>query len=71
MKTVSIKTKPTKYKYVVECLKCGKTTFMAGFKHNGKQNTKHYPTEKEAAIAVDVYLISKGKDPVNILIKKI
>ncbi len=29
-----------------------------------------YPTERDAAIAIDKYLISKGKEPVNILVRK-
>ena len=29
-----------------------------------------YKTEKEAAIAVDKYLIRKGKEPVNVLKRK-
>ncbi len=29
-----------------------------------------YPTEREAAIAIDKYLIKKGKEPVNILVRK-
>ena len=31
---------------------------------------KKYDTEREAAIAVDKWLIGKGKEPVNILIRK-
>jgi hypothetical protein len=31
---------------------------------------KTYNTEREAAIAVDKYLISKGKEPLNILVRK-
>lgn len=34
------------------------------------RNTRLFMTEKEAAKAVDMYLISKGKDPVNILVRK-
>lgn len=29
-----------------------------------------YKTEREAALVVDKYLISKGKEPVNILVRK-
>ena len=32
---------------------------------------KIYKTDKEAAKAVDMYLIRKGKNPVNILKKKL
>ena len=31
---------------------------------------KTYDTEREAAIAVDKYLIGKGKDPINVLVRK-
>ena len=30
----------------------------------------HYATAREAAIALDMYLINKGQEPVNILKKK-
>lgn len=33
--------------------------------------SKRYPTAREAAIAVDVYLIKNGKQPVNILKPKL
>lgn len=33
-------------------------------------NTKYYETEREAAKAVDIKLIEKGKEPVNILVRK-
>lgn len=32
-------------------------------------NSKCYDTEREAAKAVDLKLISKGKEPVNILVR--
>jgi hypothetical protein len=34
------------------------------------KNTRLFMTEKEAAKAVDMHLISKGKEPVNILVRK-
>jgi len=30
-----------------------------------------FPTERKAAIAADILLIKKGKEPINILVKKI
>lgn len=30
----------------------------------------YHDTEKKAAIAVDKYLISKGKEPINVLVRK-
>lgn len=32
--------------------------------------SKEYPTERDAAKAVDLFLINKGKEPVNILKRK-
>jgi hypothetical protein len=32
--------------------------------------SKYHETERQAAIAVDKYLIFKGKEPVNILVRK-
>jgi len=41
------------------------------FKLNMKGvSAKRYTDEREAAIAIDKILISKGKEPVNILVKK-
>ena len=34
------------------------------------KNTRLFMTEKEAAKAVDIYLINQGKEPVNILVRK-
>ncbi len=33
-------------------------------------NSKYYDTEREAALSVDKRLINKGKEPVNILVRK-
>ena len=33
-------------------------------------SSKEYPTEREAAKAIDIFLINKGKEPVNILKRK-
>lgn len=33
-------------------------------------NTKYYDSEREAALSVDKVLINKGKEPVNILVRK-
>ncbi len=33
-------------------------------------NGRYFDTEREAAIAIDLKLISKGKKPVNILVSK-
>jgi len=56
------------YKYVV------KLTDPTGDEHwlikIPNVSSKEYPTEREAAIAVDLFLINKGKEPVNILKRK-
>lgn len=58
---------PSKYKYV----KYIESNDVGYWSINLKNVTKKsYPTERDAAIAVDKYLISKGKNPVNILVKK-
>lgn len=70
--------KPSKYKYVQKCLdmRGDLMGFMALFTvynsisgYKGA-NSKIYPTERAAAIAVDLHLIKHGKNPVNILKKK-
>ena len=33
--------------------------------------SKYFKTEREAAIEVDKYLLNKGKEPVNVLVKKL
>lgn len=56
-----------KYVYLVE----HKKTNQIFYKSNMYGLTKSmYDNPKEAAIAVDRYLISKGKQPINVLIKK-
>lgn len=57
----------SKYKYVVlEWDSKGNEKWIAGI----FGNRKPYNTEREAAIAVDKRLIEKGKEPVNILVRK-
>ena len=60
--------KGSKYKYV-SCRKV-KDIFIwrAQFYHKGKNlNSKLYKTEREAAIAVDLFMINTGRPPINIL----
>ena len=57
----------SKYKYVVlEWDSNGKERWIKSI----YGNRKPYDTEREAALAVDMQLISKGKEPVNILVRK-
>jgi len=59
--------KSSKYKYVTKfegysgCIRWGARVNAA---------TKFHKTEKEAAKWVDLKLIEKGKEPVNILVRK-
>ena len=65
--------KSPKYKYVYyySAINRGKTCIMFRAWIQGKNGfLKTYMEEKEAAIAVDIFLISKGKEPVNILKRK-
>jgi hypothetical protein len=58
----------SKYKYVsLEWDSNGKERWII----NIQGNRKPFDTEREAAIAVDKKLISIGKEPVNILIRKL
>ena len=67
------KTHKSQYKYVYKYVsrKDGEVKWIARFysTFNGG-NAKGYDTEREAAKAVDVYLLNQGKQPVNILVKK-
>jgi len=59
----------SQYKYVVIGLMHGKQKYRACIT---KLNWRKYcDTEKEAAICVDKYLLSKGLEPVNILKPKL
>ncbi len=62
-------TKYTKsiYKYVQNLNQDGEDWWTLNIRGVSKPKFK---TEREAAIAVDKYFISKGKKPVNILVKK-
>ncbi|MBP9793301.1 MAG: hypothetical protein KBC56_04815 [Flavobacterium sp.] len=60
--------KSTKYKHVYHVLRNGKDLVWC-FQVWGS-GKKFCDTEREAAIAADKYLISKRKEPVNILVRK-
>lgn len=59
------------YKHVYEYVntKTGRTVWQAVMRNpkTGSQNGKYYETDKDAAKAVDMFLINIGKEPVNIL----
>ena len=61
--------KNSKYRYVQGLVdrKTGKITWVVHMKGIGRNG---FNTEREAAIAADKILISKGKEPVNILVRK-
>lgn len=64
------------YKYVQVCENrktnemCYKAVFRKLNTNHHSGNTKMYTTEREAAIAVDIYLIKNKRDPVNVLKKR-
>ena len=58
-----------KYKYVYPYIMPDKSIFYQAYISRFKWS-KLFTSEREAAIAVDTYLLNKGKDAVNILIKK-
>lgn len=62
-----IKSVKSKYKCVqgILIVKTGETKWVVNISGVGRNRFK---TEKEAAIAVDKYLISKRKAPVNVLV---
>lgn len=70
--------KGSKYKYVLKCTHTNKADIFRmhvmiakSKKAKRSRNTSaYYTTEREAAIAVDKYLISIGREPVNILKRK-
>ena len=68
MASTAAKYEKSKYKYVDKMTKNDKVYFrrlgMFGKGH------KCYSTEREAALAADKLLIEKGKEPVNILVRK-
>tara|TARA_R110001606_G_scaffold38401_1_gene107634 strand:- start:2738 stop:2974 length:237 start_codon:yes stop_codon:yes gene_type:complete len=66
------KTYKSEYKYVYRYVsrKDGSVMWQGQFYHNQTKSGKFYETEKEAAKAVDLFLIGKGKEPINILKRK-
>ena len=69
--------KSDKYKHVFEITQHdGFVYYMANTKSRSKvlgktcSKSLYYETEREAAVSVDKMLLSIGKQPVNILIKK-
>jgi len=63
----SIKSEKSKYQFVRKLIVNDKVYWSLTFRDVSK---KGYKTEREAAIAADKILIKKGKEPVNILVRK-
>lgn len=64
MAQIAAKYTKSKYKYVQNLNMNGKDYWTTNIKGVAKPK---FETEREAAIAVDKYFISKGKKPINIL----
>lgn len=60
----------SKYKLVYLFLNKGKEVWTASIGTKYGRNMKYFKTEREAALAVDKYLIEMGKNPVNILVRR-
>lgn len=60
----------SKYKGVIKIKPRSKNPYEKLWLVNFGKNTRLYMTEKEAAKAFDMHLINKGKEPVNILVRK-
>ena len=67
MAQIAAKYEKSKYKYVIKELINGVVLWKMTIKGYSQ---KRYKTEREAAISVDKIMISKGKEPVNILVRK-
>lgn len=67
MARITRKYYPSKYKYVQNLKQDGKDVWCINM--TGISKAK-FDTERQAAIAVDKLLIKKGKEPVNILVRK-
>lgn len=67
MPVTKIKNVKSKYRYVRIVDVSGKLYYSVQMTGVSKDS---FPSEREAAIAADKLLISKGKEPVNILVRK-
>jgi hypothetical protein len=67
MPRITRKYYPSKYKYVQNLKVDGKDVWCINMLGISKAK---FDTERNAAIAVDKLLISKGREPVNILVRK-
>jgi len=45
----------------------GDLLYIANVRYNGEEVKNRFDTEREAALAVDKFLIRQGEEPVNIL----
>ena len=60
----------TKYKYVSEMEVGGKRCYHARISNSNILWGKYFDDLRDAAKAVDIKMIEKGKEPVNILVRK-
>jgi hypothetical protein len=67
MAITQIKSTKSKYRYVEIVDVSGRIYYRVSMKGVSKDS---FATEREAAIAADKLLIKKGKEPVNILVRK-
>lgn len=58
-----------KYVYIHKNTKTYNLSYFTSISHNGYVYSKTFDNEKEAARDADLFLISKGRKPVNILKK--
>ena len=70
---LNVKTKTTEYKNVQEwvCRKNATTLYVGSVMIEGKRKRKTFDNIRSAALFIDKALISFGKEPVNILKRKL
>jgi len=61
----------TQYKNVYLVKKNGMPYYQSSILINGKSFTQLHKTERDAALSIDRTLISQGREPVNILKRKV
>jgi hypothetical protein len=66
---MALLTKPekSKYKYVYVIKSYGRWSYQASIIVNGKHTTKNFDNEHDAGKCVDLNLIGRGLQPVNVL----
>ena len=64
------KSNQSKYKYVYKTNKYGFKKWIFKIFRNGVSTSKTFDNERDAALAVDKWLLNRGEEAVNILVKK-